>query len=77
MLGMLWPAVLSLICFFTSVNAKTHHDHFGTTYLYVIWTHMFLQVTVWLVMFPVAMVLGLRGIRWYVPLQVCIYSINM
>ncbi|KAI0339545.1 hypothetical protein BDW22DRAFT_1361074 [Trametopsis cervina] len=69
MLGMLWPRVLSLICFFTSVNAKTHHDHFGTTYLYVIWTHIFLQVTVWLVMFPVAMVLGLRGSRWYVPLQ--------
>ena len=36
----------------------------------VLWIHMFLQATVWGILFPTGMVLGLSRSRWHVPLQV-------
>lgn len=36
----------------------------------ILWIHMFLQATVWGILFPVGMVLGLSRSRWHVPLQV-------
>jgi hypothetical protein len=36
----------------------------------ILWIHMFLQATVWGVLFPVGMVLGITRSRWHVPLQV-------
>ena len=36
----------------------------------ILWIHIFLQVAVWGVIFPIGMVLGLTKSRWHVPLQV-------
>jgi hypothetical protein len=36
----------------------------------ILWMHIFLQVTVWGVLFPVGMILGMTRSRWHVPLQV-------
>ena len=36
----------------------------------ILWIHIVLQATVWAVIFPVGMVLGLTRSRWHVPLQV-------
>ena len=36
----------------------------------ILWIHIFLQSTVWAVIFPIGMVLGLTRSRWHVPLQV-------
>ena len=36
----------------------------------ILWIHIFLQVAVWGVIFPIGMVLGLTRSRWHVPLQV-------
>jgi hypothetical protein len=37
----------------------------------ILWIHIFLQATVWGILFPIGMVLGLSRSRWHVPLQVC------
>ncbi|KAI0249694.1 hypothetical protein BJV78DRAFT_1155645 [Lactifluus subvellereus] len=36
----------------------------------ILWTHIFLQATVWGILFPIGMVFGLSRSRWHVPLQV-------
>ena len=36
----------------------------------ILWLHIFLQASVWGVLFPIGMVLGLSHSRWHVPLQV-------
>jgi len=36
----------------------------------ILWIHIFLQASVWGILFPVGMVLGLSRSRWHVPLQV-------
>jgi len=38
----------------------------------ILWIHILLQATVWGVIFPIGMVLGLTRSRWHVPLQVSI-----
>ncbi|KAF9646362.1 hypothetical protein BDM02DRAFT_3271035 [Thelephora ganbajun] len=35
----------------------------------ILWIHMFLQATVWGLLFPIGMVLGLSRSKWHVPLQ--------
>ena len=37
----------------------------------ILWIHIFLQVTVWCILFPIGMVFGLSRSRWHIPLQVC------
>jgi hypothetical protein len=37
----------------------------------MLWIHIFLQASVWGIIFPIGMVLGLSRSRWHVPLQVC------
>lgn len=36
----------------------------------ILWIHIFLQATVWGLIFPVGMILGVTRSRWHVPLQV-------
>ena len=36
----------------------------------ILWIHIVLQATVWAVIFPIGMVLGITRSRWHVPLQV-------
>lgn len=36
----------------------------------ILWIHIFLQATVWGILFPIGMVFGLSRSRWHVPLQV-------
>lgn len=36
----------------------------------VLWIHIFLQATVWGVLFPIGMILGITRSRWHIPLQV-------
>jgi hypothetical protein len=41
----------------------------------ILWIHMFLQATVWGLIFPIGMVLGITRSRWHVPLQVKTMSV--
>jgi Domain of unknown function (DUF2427) len=36
----------------------------------ILWIHIFLQASVWGILFPIGMVFGLSRSRWHVPLQV-------
>ena len=36
----------------------------------ILWIHIVLQATVWGIIFPLGMVLGITRSRWHVPLQV-------
>ena len=36
----------------------------------ILWIHIVLQATVWGVIFPIGMVLGITRSRWHIPLQV-------
>ena len=38
----------------------------------VLWIHIFIQASVWGVLFPTGMVLGITRSRWHVPLQVSV-----
>lgn len=70
--------VISLTFIFTlllSVYAHEHHaelteEQANAPVDSVLWIHMFLQATVWGVLFPIGMVLGITRSRWHVPLQV-------
>jgi len=42
----------------------------------ILWLHIFLQASVWGVLFPIGMVLGLSRSRWHVPLQVRCVSVR-
>ena len=59
----------------TYVLAHPHHDNLTEEEANkpvdtILWIHIFLQATVWGVMFPLGMVLGITRSRWHVPLQV-------
>ncbi|KIM44448.1 hypothetical protein M413DRAFT_442429 [Hebeloma cylindrosporum] len=43
----------------------------------ILWIHIFLQATVWGVMFPIGMVLGITRSRWHVPLQATGYALTV
>lgn len=65
----------SLFCVFTMATAHEHHDMLTEEQMNapvdsVLWIHMVLQATVWGILFPVGMVLGITRSRWHVPLQV-------
>ena len=63
---------------FLSLNAARAHKHGGVLTEEeanapidsILWIHIFLQASVWGVLFPIGMVLGLTRSRWHVPLQV-------
>jgi hypothetical protein len=57
------------------VAAHEHHDQLTEEQANapvdsILWIHMVLQATVWGILFPIGMVLGLSRSRWHVPLQV-------
>lgn len=57
------------------VFAHKHHDHLSEEDANapvdtILWLHIFLQATVWGILFPIGMVLGMTRSRWHVPLQV-------
>lgn len=57
------------------VAAHEHHDELTEEQANapvdaILWIHMALQATVWGIIFPIGMVLGLSRSRWHVPLQV-------
>ncbi|KAF8733459.1 hypothetical protein AX14_003822 [Amanita brunnescens Koide BX004] len=63
-----------LLASLSVVLAHTHHDEISEEEANapidsILWIHMFLQVTVWGILFPIGMVLGLAKSRWHVPLQ--------
>lgn len=66
----------SLIAFFLRVViAHKHHDELteeeaNAPVDAMLWIHIFLQVMVWGILFPIGMVLGISRSRWHVPLQV-------
>lgn len=64
--------LLSLVL---SAAAHKHHEQLTDEQAnapvdVILWIHMFLQASVWGVLFPVGMVLGITRSRWHVPLQV-------
>ncbi|KAI9440867.1 hypothetical protein H4582DRAFT_1939818 [Lactarius indigo] len=66
----LLPFLLAL----TAVDAHEHPDELTEEMANapvdtVLWIHIFLQASVWGVLFPIGMVLGLSRSRWHVPLQ--------
>ena len=68
---------LVLPLFLLSIPAVRAHDHQVITEEManapvdaMLWIHIFLQASVWGILFPIGMVLGLSRSRWHVPLQV-------
>ena len=68
---------LVLPLFLLSLPAVRAHDHQVITEEManapvdaMLWIHIFLQASVWGILFPIGMVLGLSRSRWHVPLQV-------
>lgn len=75
----LWALSLAAALLQTVV-AHPHHDVLSEVQLNaptdaILWIHIILQATVWGILFPIGMVLGITRSRWHVPLQVrCIRS---
>ncbi|KIP03045.1 hypothetical protein PHLGIDRAFT_121934 [Phlebiopsis gigantea 11061_1 CR5-6] len=68
------PTAAVLLALFSSTIAHEHHEHVSEDKLNapidsILWIHIFLQMIIWGVLFPVGMVLGLSKSRWHVPLQ--------
>lgn len=68
-----FPVVL--LAFASSVLAHGHHAELSEEQLNapidsILWIHIFLQASVWGILFPIGMVLGMAKSRWHVPLQV-------
>jgi len=58
-----------------TARAHKHHDELteeeaNAPVDSILWIHIFLQATVWGILFPIGMVFGLSRSRWHVPLQV-------
>jgi Domain of unknown function (DUF2427) len=67
--------VLPLFLALTTVRGHKHHDELSDEAAAapidsILWIHIFLQATVWGILFPIGMVFGLSRSRWHVPLQV-------
>jgi len=67
-----------LLPFFLFLYAVRAHEHEGelseeaatTAIDSILWLHIFIQVGVWGVLFPIGMVFGISRSRWHAPLQV-------
>ncbi|KAF8956932.1 hypothetical protein BDZ97DRAFT_141536 [Flammula alnicola] len=64
--------VTIVLCFIAHVLAHPHHDTLTEEQASapidnILWIHMFLQATVWGVMFPVGWCLGLQGVNGMCP----------
>ncbi|KAF9497747.1 hypothetical protein BDN71DRAFT_1387007 [Pleurotus eryngii] len=73
--------VLLLLLLTTLSAAHKHHDHLSEEQLKVptdaiLWIHILLQATVWGILFPVGMVLGITRSRWHVPLQSAAFALT-
>jgi hypothetical protein len=69
-----WRAILSLSLIQLTL-AHSHKDvlteeEMNSPVDALLWIHIILQATVWGVIFPIGMVLGITRSRWHVPLQV-------
>jgi Domain of unknown function (DUF2427) len=72
-----WRAILSLSIIHLTL-AHSHGDELTEEQVNapidaILWIHIVLQATIWGVIFPIGMVLGLTRSRWHVPLQVSIH----
>ena len=71
------PAAAAVVLGLTSsVFGHAHHEHLTEEQRLapvdsILWIHIFLQMAVWGILFPLGMVLGMARSRWHVPLQVC------
>ena len=68
-------------CVIASTVAHEHHEELTEEEMNapadtILWIHMLLQATVWGVLFPIGMVLGITRSRWHVPLQVCCVALQ-
>ena len=69
-----WGTILSLSLI--QLTLAHSHDHELTERQAdapidtILWIHIVLQATIWGVIFPIGMVLGLTRSKWHVPLQV-------
>ncbi|KAH8995105.1 hypothetical protein EDB86DRAFT_3064615 [Lactarius hatsudake] len=66
--------ILPFLLALTAVEAHEHPDVLTEEMANapvdaVLWIHIFLQASVWGILFPLGMVLGLSRSRWHVPLQ--------
>lgn len=66
--------ILPFLLALTAVDAHEHPDVLTEEMANapvdaVLWIHIFLQASVWGILFPLGMVLGLSRSRWHVPLQ--------
>ncbi|KAG9224185.1 hypothetical protein CCMSSC00406_0004684 [Pleurotus cornucopiae] len=74
-------AVLLLLLLTTLSAAHKHHDQLSEEQSKaptdaILWIHIFLQATVWGILFPVGMVLGITRSRWHVPLQSTAFALT-
>ncbi|KAF9446891.1 hypothetical protein P691DRAFT_803284 [Macrolepiota fuliginosa MF-IS2] len=64
------------------VAAHKHHDELTEEQANapvdaILWVHMILQASVWGILFPVGMILGLSRSRWHVPLQATGFALTI
>jgi len=70
--GVILPVLLTSISLLA--RAHEHHAQLGDDEKdapvdLILWIHIVVQATVWGVLFPIGMVLGITRSRWHVPLQ--------
>ncbi|KAG1738963.1 hypothetical protein EDB19DRAFT_1712146 [Suillus lakei] len=77
------PLLLPLV--FTWVAPALAHEHHGADLTEeqlnapvdaILWIHIALQATVWGIIFPIGMVLGLTRSRWHVPVQSLAFALT-
>ncbi|KAJ8695452.1 hypothetical protein PTI98_008056 [Pleurotus ostreatus] len=73
--------VLLLLLLTTLSAAHKHHDQLSEEQSKaptdaILWIHILLQATVWGILFPVGMVLGITRSRWHVPLQSTAFALT-
>lgn len=72
-----WRAILSLsIIQLTLAHSHGHElteEQANAPIDAILWIHVALQATIWGVIFPIGMVLGLTRSRWHVPVQVSMH----
>ncbi|KAF8075183.1 hypothetical protein FPV67DRAFT_1575567 [Lyophyllum atratum] len=62
------------VWFLRSASAHGHHDELTEEQAKapvdsILWIHIILQASIWGILFPIGMVLGITRSRWHVPLQ--------
>jgi len=73
--------ILFLVALPSNIAAHEHGEHLTEAEMSepidtILWLHMAVQITVWGIIFPVGMILGITRSRWHVPLQLTGFALT-